>query len=99
MTMTIDLQFAQTRGGREDFKNYSEEVDRFDAEMLESLRAKHDADGWWLINWRVVETSPRTEGFEEAAAGLSAEDNPYATTFWKHAEWLVGWSRYQKSRG
>jgi hypothetical protein len=61
MTMTIHLELAGTFGGREDYRGYSEDVERFDEAMLEALRVKHSAQGWWLTNWYITGKCPLDE--------------------------------------
>ncbi|MDQ0590734.1 hypothetical protein [Variovorax paradoxus] len=67
MTMTIHLELAGTIGGREDYRSHSEDVELFDAAMLESLRTKHCAKDWWLVNWYITEK----RGFNESAPAKS----------------------------
>jgi len=61
MIMTLHFELAGTVGGREDYRSCSEDVERFDQTMLEALRIKHNAQGWWLTNWYITGKCPLDE--------------------------------------
>ena len=61
-------KLAGTVGGRDGYRNYSEDVERFDQAMLEMLHVKHGAQGWWLTDWYIT----RKCSLDESSAARTA---------------------------
>lgn len=78
------------------FMQRCKHVETVTPQIIADCQNEFEVDGWRLSNWNSVEQLPYDEGFQASANNENEFANPYASHFWKHNEWALGWDAHQR---
>lgn len=95
--LVVHIELKRSAPNGPTYKPHREHLDKLSGAGLETIRSKCETDGWVINSWHVAEQLPCDEGYAAATSGEGSDANPYAESFWKHDEWLIGWKSHEEA--